>query len=226
MTAAKARDDSFDRLLTDFGHTYELDKDEVTQVEIATNVNNITFAEATPIGGANPAKKLKVAEKLMVRNLNTDRDLDDLMSEEASITKDISKDGITWLNKLYKSTRGYELGTSDDAILASAMNAQSAKWEPLALSYVCDIIIMAHEFILCLLHIVCKEERARNALLSLMLDDLRALYQNAVEKVHERLDIERGGTLTTTNHYYNDILQKKYVKISFVRLVLFLTKSY
>lgn len=89
------------------------------------------------------------------------------------------------------------------------MKTQSSNWEPIALGYIKDVISMAHKFISDLLQLICPDLRVRDGLMSVLMDELSAKYQDALEHVHFLLHIERMGTPATLNHYFNDNLEKR-----------------
>ncbi|KAG8160026.1 hypothetical protein KVR01_010663 [Diaporthe batatas] len=114
------------------------------------------------------------------------------------------------VEEVFDSSRGPELGTFGGTVLAVVFEEQSEKWEPLAFSHVSNTIALVHEYIFELLTELCPERQVRDNLWNaLLLDKLIDTYQRAMSHTQFLLDIERGGTPNTFNHYFNANLQKK-----------------
>ena len=116
-----------------------------------------------------------------------------------------------WLEDVYKDSRGFELGTFDASLLPIIWKKQTANWEPLALGYVKDIVSMVHSFTVDLLAKICKDPRARQGLHAVLLDQLTERYKKSIDHTKFVLAVERFGTPLTTNHYFADNLEKRYV---------------
>jgi hypothetical protein len=137
--------------------------------------------------------------------------LDELTARANSIPDEPASNIMPWLTKVYKTSRGFELGTFDSSLLAMTMKTQSSNWEAIALGYIKDVISMAHMFIKVLLGLVCPDRRVQDGLHAVLMDELFAKYQEALDHVRFLLHVERYGTPATLNHYFNDNLQKRYV---------------
>ena len=157
-------------------------------------------------------KQLSVQDSLCVRwyDVNMD-DLEDIVFESKRIRKVPHGDILTHLGRFYDMARGLTLGSFDNSLLAMSMKWQSAKWEPLALGYISDIVAAAHHFILTLLQVLCPDSRVRSALMSKLLPDLFSIYDAAFKSVHFILEVELGCAPSTLNHYFNDNLEKRFV---------------
>lgn len=119
------------------------------------------------------------------------------------------KDGVKpWLRKIFHSHRGFELGTFNGAILATAMKKQSAKWTNLSLGLVSDSIVTVHKFILAALEVVCSDGATRLALERTLIEDLLKRYEVAIANTKFLLKVESSISPATMNHYFNDELQK------------------
>ena len=116
---------------------------------------------------------------------------------------------MKWLSTLFKASRGFELGTLNASILATAMKVQSRNWEGFAQGYVVDIVSMVHEYLTSLLNIVCAgDSRAHDGILALLMDPLLERYKAAIRHVDFLLHVELTGTPATMNHYFSDNLEK------------------
>lgn len=145
---------------------------------------------------------------LALRTTNDLPDLEDIITGDRAIDGAVQYNILGWLSDLYESSRGLELGTFDKDLLAQTMNAQSAKWEHIARGYILDIIHFVHCFIVDVLRLVCPSARAREGILSVMMEPLLDIYRNALQQVDFIMQVERNNPLTV-NHYFNDNLEDR-----------------
>ena len=138
-------------------------------------------------------------------------ELDEILYNKKTMSKVIAGNTMRWLTKVYKDSRGFELGTFDSSLLAMAMKTQSSKWEEIALGYISDIVSMAHTFIKKLLQLSCPTSRIRSGIMFILMDGLMVKYKAAFDHARFLLYTERMGTPATLNHYFNDNLEKRYV---------------
>ena len=92
-----------------------------------------------------------------VRYIENHEDLVDIMQEDSLISPPQLSRIKQWLENVYESSRGFELGTFDASLLPIIWRKQSANWEALALGYVDDIVSLVHKFTLDLLAEICKD---------------------------------------------------------------------
>ena len=144
---------------------------------------------------------------LAVRHTKDIADLEELISDDRLIDDKIRSNTIEWLSELYKSSRGFELGTFDKNLLARTMKIQSEKWEPLAQGYILDVIHLAHRFVTALLRHVCPSARVREGIMSVLMEPLLETYRRALVQVQFILRVEHSNP-QTINHYFNDNLEK------------------
>ncbi|KAJ9269487.1 hypothetical protein DTO212C5_4338 [Paecilomyces variotii] len=137
-------------------------------------------------------------------------DLEDILhlEEGGSLCKPRGDDIYAWIEKQYRSSRGFEIGTFNCTLLSTVMKQQSRKWKSIAYGYISDIIIMTHTFTLKALSLACPDVRVCQNLLSVLMDQLVERYTSAIDKVKFLLFVERSGTPMTLNHYLNDNLEK------------------
>lgn len=134
-----------------------------------------------------------------------DDDLDDMLYNEkipASPDKGIMK----WLEKVYNSSRGYEMGTFDVSLVPFMWKKQTLKWEDLSFGYTSDIVSTVHTYIRDLLKEICEEDRVRSTLLSVMMDQLIERYKRAMDQTRSILEVEHNPM--TYNHYFAQNLEK------------------
>ena len=174
------------------------------------------FTFNTANSNASKAKRPSDTPEVFGNQLKTVRyeknheDLVDIMQEDGVISLPTFAGIKQWLEKVYESSRGFELGTFDASLLPIIWRKQSANWEALALGYVDDMVSLVHKFTLDLLAKICKDPRARQALHSVLLDQLTDRYKKSIEHTKFLLVVERSGTPMTTNHYFADNLEKRW----------------
>ena len=88
------------------------------------------------------------------------------------------------------------------------MKKQSSKRTSISLGYMSDIIVIVHRFICKALNVICHDEAMKVTLMAVLFDGLYCRYQKAIQHVNFLLEVERNGTPLTTNHYFNDNLEK------------------
>lgn len=143
-----------------------------------------------------------------VRHLGPEPDLDEILHENCQVPAPKRTGIIPWLNDVYKSSQGFELGDFDPSLLRSMLRKQSANWDNLALGYVGDIVCLVHEFTVALISALCKDQRVQSALMSVLMDGLIERYKKSIEYTKFILYVEKVGTPLTENHYFADNLEK------------------
>lgn len=163
------------------------------------------------VGKMWPSSNNKVKEKEVEVSLQRYTDypsgLSDLLSTQYEIIEQERNEILPWLETLYKSSPGFELGTFDAALIPLIWKKLSANWDALALGYISDVIILVHRFMLGLLHCICAEETVLKGLTSALMEHYLPRYRKAIEHVKFILQVERAGTPLTLNHYFNDNLE-------------------
>ena len=169
-----------------------------------SSANPLVRAPSNTVGGLSHDSK-------SVRCENNHAELEDIMQDVSLIPlPKVSGVGIKqWLEVVYKTSRGFELGTFDASLLPIIWKKQSANWEALALGYVDDIVSLMHSFTVDLLATICKDPRARQGLHSILLDQLIERYKKSIDHTKFLLAVERSGTPLTTNHYFAHNLEKR-----------------
>lgn len=109
---------------------------------------------------------------------------------------------------MYRRSRGVELGTFGPRVLSSAFQEQSIYWQKMATQYLSKVILSVHKFILGALGKVCYETRILDELISGLMADLLARYQDGMNRAIHLVHIERHKKPYTLNHYFNENLQK------------------
>lgn len=135
-------------------------------------------------------------------------ELSDLIPRDCSAPEPSEQNIMEWIGEEYRNARGFGLATIGPSILPTIWQEQSKNWEGLAMTYIGDIVYFVREFICKNLAHICVDERVRSSLWSLLQEPLLERYQKAVIHVKFILQVERFGTPLTTNHYFNENLQK------------------
>lgn len=208
-TAVTNRNELFASTLEQYGHYYEFKpiKPDETHV-IKPDETHVTADVAKETEG-----------QIDVRTTKNHVELDEATIENEKINTEIHSNTLEWLATIYKTSRGFELGTFDNSLIAMTMKTQSSKWEGLALGYISDIVSMAHTFIIDLLQLICPDPRVRNGLMSVMMENLMAKYKGALDHVHFLLYVERMGRPTTLNISFHENLENRFV-VSYSMLFL------
>jgi hypothetical protein len=89
------------------------------------------------------------------------------------------------------------------------MKKQSSNWSSISLGYVSDFIVLVHRFTITAIKAIVPDDLMAYSLFGILQDSLQNQYKQAIEQVDFLLYIELSGTLLTTNHYFNDNLEKR-----------------
>ncbi|KAL1999666.1 hypothetical protein VTN02DRAFT_4193 [Thermoascus thermophilus] len=197
------RNQSFSDDISQWGHEYRFASADMAK-DPATAVKK---------EGENEQEGQKEATKggVSVRKMESLPELEEILYDQRTVPKASDDDILSWIEGLYRKSRGFEIGTFDPLFLSTVLKKQTGKWTCFALGYVSDVIVMVHNFIMKVLEKVCPDDRVRRNLLWVLMDDLLDKYKNAVGGVNFLLNVERTGTLMTLNKHLSDNLQKRYV---------------
>ena len=207
-TKVVQRNETFARTMVVLGHSYDFDSEPVGGANSNGDGDYTKARQSRKSAIDSIRKQLKDDVSFKVHDLNAHDDLEEILQSPTTVVKPVEGKMLGWLSEVYDNSRGFELGTYDSKILASTMREQSANWEHIAHGYINDIATMVHEFICDVLKHLCPDERLCEGLKSLLMEELLARYKIAVDKVRFLLKVERAGTPSTLNHYFNENLEK------------------
>ena len=207
VTAAVNRSEAMATMFAKDGHAYHFGDEAKLDEDAASDMDVDEDEEDQD----EPGTSLDQSVQISVRQYLSRTAIDDLLPSTSDVAKPQRGKTFDWLRRVYRDSRGYEIGTVNPTLLASIMKEQARKWEDIALGYVADVIVLTHTFINDLLHQVCPTQRVRENILSLLMDQLCTKYKAAIEHVVFLLAVDLDGTPSTLNHYFNDNLQKWYV---------------
>ena len=143
-----------------------------------------------------------------VRLFESHPDVEEFLPEASRVSEPHRDEIFSWLQDIYRESRGFELGSFNPILLGTILKEQSRKWQDLALGYIADIIVLTHTFVNDLLYEVCPVKRVREGIQSLLMEDLALRYKRATNHAEFLLEVNLNGTPSTLNHYFSDNLQK------------------
>ncbi|KUJ09882.1 uncharacterized protein LY89DRAFT_700964 [Mollisia scopiformis] len=181
--------ETFSKAVEMLGHTYEF--------EVSSTIGGLDVSES----------EIEGRDTFRTRAIEPHNDIEDILCEEDELSVPLKHGIHDWLTSVYNESRGFELGTFDPSLLAITLTKQSMKWDSIALGYVSDAATIVHNFITDLLQLVCPDDRVRNGLMCLLIDELLERYKRAVDQVKFVLEVEKSKP-ATQNHYFNDTLEK------------------
>jgi hypothetical protein len=201
-TMIVTRDTEFANDIDRWGHEYKFNvhSDENHRSPTANAI-------ATPPTNFNDKKEVGT------RKTYTMAELDGIIADQTHESLPLDNDIHVWLKELYQTSRGFEIGTFNYSLLATSIKKQSTKWTNFAKGYISDIITIIHRFIVKTLEIVSVNKRVYDNLLSIVMDDLLAKYQRALDQVDFLLHVERNGTPKTLNYDFSKQLEEWYANL-------------
>ncbi|KAF4490307.1 Interferon-induced GTP-binding Mx [Fusarium agapanthi] len=141
--------------------------------------------------------------------------VDDILYDAYNCPKPHGEDILTYIEKEYLTSRGYEIGTFSGEMLPVTFKEQSKKWQPMARAHVSNAILIVHHFIRNVLNASCPDSSIREELWAFILEDLQNRYRRAVGHVEFLLEVEFEGKSITYNPNFNDSLNR--LKFSHVK---------
>lgn len=195
-TLAIERMELFAQEIDRFGHTVnfnsEDEEDDATaQSQMASNTTSQTGSEAD-------------AEDSDVEY----REISDFIVTKRANTEPSDRSIMGWIEEEYRQARGFGLATIGPSILPTIWQEQSKNWESLTLAYIADIVHFVHDFTCKALAHVCPDEGVRSSLWLMLQELLIDRYRTAQDHVKFIIRVEKFGTPLTTNHYFNENLQR------------------
>jgi hypothetical protein len=206
--SAMARAMVFETDMAQYGHTYVFsDEDKGGLSASGTLAARKKMEIATRPDDQLPS--VLDAVGFEIRKEHDHSDVTEILQPRRLLDKPDNGDIECWLRMVYETSRGFELGTFDASILATTMKKQSSKWTDISLGYVSDVIVLVHRFITTAITAIVPDDLMACSLIDALQDRLQQRYKRAIEQVKFLLHIELSGTPLTTNHYFNDNLEKR-----------------
>ncbi|OTA63763.1 hypothetical protein K449DRAFT_33215 [Hypoxylon sp. EC38] len=138
-------------------------------------------------------------------------ELEEIFDPSDTVMPDVNgQDQIMeYIERVYRESRGQDLGTFGGALVSTMFKEQSKKWKPITMCYMNQVVSTVHHFIVEAISEICPDDRVRDELWNgYLLEELQKSYRRAMDHAKFLLDIEREGVPMTQNHYFNDSLQK------------------
>ncbi|KAH8884803.1 interferon-induced GTP-binding protein Mx2 [Thozetella sp. PMI_491] len=181
----------FSNVFCKYGHTREFEDAQSQDNKSKKKIGATTLSFSVPLGEYSEIS-----------------DIPGFMSEAFDCPEPYRESLTRHIERIFKEARGPELGTFGGTILGTTFKEQSQKWEALVLSHVSNAITIVHHFISELMTVVFAETQVREAFWdNILLEQLYASYQRALEHAGWLLEVEREGKPITYNHSFNTALQ-------------------
>jgi hypothetical protein len=147
-------------------------------------------------------------EPISIRSTPDPPELEDILKVDDCLHMP-KEDILPWIKQVYRSSRGFEMGTFNQHLLPGLMKKQSKKWGDLALGYISDAVALVHTFIVEVLRCLCPEEKVRQNLISCLMDELLSRYIDALEQVNFLVFVQNNGFARTENPDFNQRLKER-----------------
>jgi Dynamin central region/Dynamin family len=196
------RNDKFSDEVLRVGHSIQFDtQDDEAETAIAHTSTTSTPPSENDVGSSISNEDVKSYAVQYT-------ELSDLIPSNSKILEPNDRNILEWIGEEYRKARGFGLATIGPSILPTIWQEQSKNWEGLTMAYISDIVFYVHDFICKVLAHICPDERVRSGLWSALQELLVERYQKAITHVKFIIQVERLGTPLTSNHYFNENLQK------------------
>lgn len=190
------RGETFAQQMSDYGHEIEFsDAEGVKEIE-ELDLDDLSCEDS---------------ETIPTREVENHADVEDIVPGDDEVASPYCQDILGWLKAVYRSSRGFELGTFDSSLLATSMNRQAQKWRNFARGYIADVINLVHNFLMELLRYLIPDHRqVREGMAALLIDQLRNRYESALKHTDFLLAVELNGTPATYNDHFKETLNEWY----------------
>ncbi|KAI0457535.1 interferon-induced GTP-binding protein Mx2 [Xylaria acuta] len=116
---------------------------------------------------------------------------------------------MEYIEGVYRSSRGQDLGTFGNGLLGTLFKEQSKKWEDITMEHMSVIIYHVHRFISEVVKSICPDPRVHEELWNgYLLEELMTSYRRAIDHARFLLRIEREGSPLTLTHSFSEHIQK------------------
>ncbi|GKU03204.1 dynamin family protein [Fusarium langsethiae] len=213
ITRIREINEGFGKVLYDKGHTRNFSdfvKAEVVEGEEPDEDSNASdsFSEGCYERGGVSREDLYEDMTFKIPLLGEDDLVDDILFEPYHCDEPLDEDILTYIEKQYLTSRGYEIGTFSGEMIPVTFKEQSKKWRPMTQAHVSNAILIVHHFIRTVLDSCCPDPSIRNHLWEFLLEDLQRRYRRAVDHVEFLLEIEFEGKSITYDPNFNESLSR------------------
>ncbi|KAF1734117.1 Interferon-induced GTP-binding protein Mx [Beauveria bassiana] len=121
--------------------------------------------------------------------------------------EDVPKEGIMeWLKHSYYRSRGSQLLPLNPMLFSGVFREQTSGWTAQTVYYVSRVIYTIHDFFVGALEAVCSDKRAREELLSQILEQTLARYAACLQQAKFLVNVEREAHPCTLNSIFRSKL--------------------
>ncbi|KAI1755572.1 interferon-induced GTP-binding protein Mx2 [Xylaria castorea] len=116
---------------------------------------------------------------------------------------------MDYIEGVYKSSRGQDLGAFGNGLLGTLFQEQSKKWENITMEHMSVVIYHVHRFISEVVKSICPDPRVHEELWNgYLLEELLTFYRKAMDHAKFLLRIEREGSPLTLMDLFSEHIQK------------------
>ncbi|KAI1051708.1 hypothetical protein LB506_003159 [Fusarium annulatum] len=207
ITRIREINEGFGKVLYDKGHTRNFFVSSNNEAQEATEMNGAANGEGEDYEDIKRGD-LYNQTTFTIPLLGEEDLVDDILYDAYHCPKPHGEDILTYIEKEYLTSRGYEIGTFSGEMVPITFKEQSKKWQPMARAHVSNAILIVHHFIRTVLHTCCPHSSIREELWEFLLEDLQKRYRRAVDHVEFLLEVEFEGKSITYNPNFNDSLAR------------------
>ncbi|KAL4724810.1 hypothetical protein ACLX1H_008256 [Fusarium chlamydosporum] len=210
ITRIREINEGFGKVLYEKGHTrkfFEYGKERVSE-PFETDDTDDGISDATSQEDHVKRGDLYSQMTFAIPLLGESDLMDDILYDPYCCSQPQEEDILTYIEKEYLTSRGYEIGTFSGEMVPITFKEQSKKWLPMARAHVSNAILIVHHFIRTVLDSCCAHQSIRDQLWEFLLDDLQKRYRRAVDHVEFLLEVEFEGKSITYNPNFNDSLSR------------------
>ncbi|KAI1430371.1 interferon-induced GTP-binding protein Mx2 [Xylaria sp. FL1777] len=137
-------------------------------------------------------------------------ELEEIIDSWDSIIEEPKASGILeYIEEMYNSSRGQDLGTYGNGLLGTLFKEQSKKWHKITLEHMGVVIYHVHRFISQIVNAICPDPRVHEELWNgYLLEELMASYRRAMNHARFLLRIEREGSPLTLMDSFSENIQQ------------------
>lgn len=109
---------------------------------------------------------------------------------------------MKWIKNFYRRSRGNQLIPLNPMLFSSALREQTTGWTAQTVYYVSRVIYTIHQFLVGALEVVCSDKKAREEILSQILDNTLARYTTGLKQAKFLVNVERESQPYTLNEIF------------------------
>lgn len=205
-TVLVGREEKFAETMDKWGHEQNFNDEDEVATEYTLQLD--ALGNALDCHSGSQSAEGYNGELEPLRTIPNPPELEDALSEHGTV-KEPGHIVLEWIEEVYRTSKGFEIGTFNSALLSTLMKRQSMRWEAISLGYISDAIAIVHQFISTALKHICADERVHDSLLDHLMDELTEKYKSTLKHVHFLLAVEMTGNLRTEDPSFNADLNER-----------------